>query len=114
MITPWNWPINQIMVKIVPALATGCTSLRLTSPASMGRTKRLDDQVVPGVDPSEVGLRPFGEDNIPVSPEVAIGSDPVHEALNALRRGARSIDFWLLAGSFFVCGASTNGTTASG
>src|SRR6266404_4333606 len=50
-----------------------------------------------------------GEDNIPVSPEVAIGSDPVHEALNALRRGARSIDFWLLAGSFFVCGASTNG-----
>ncbi len=24
-ITPWNWPINQIMTKIAPALATGCT-----------------------------------------------------------------------------------------
>ncbi|WP_078323201.1 aldehyde dehydrogenase family protein [Mycobacteroides salmoniphilum] len=25
LITPWNWPINQIAVKIYPALATGCT-----------------------------------------------------------------------------------------
>jgi len=25
LITPWNWPINQIACKVVPALATGCT-----------------------------------------------------------------------------------------
>ncbi len=25
LITPWNWPINQIAVKIAPALAAGCT-----------------------------------------------------------------------------------------
>jgi aldehyde dehydrogenase (NAD+) len=25
MITPWNWPLNQIAVKLFPALATGCT-----------------------------------------------------------------------------------------
>ena len=25
LITPWNWPINQIMAKVMPALATGCT-----------------------------------------------------------------------------------------
>jgi aldehyde dehydrogenase (NAD+) len=25
LITPWNWPINQIVVKIGPALAAGCT-----------------------------------------------------------------------------------------
>jgi aldehyde dehydrogenase (NAD+) len=25
MITPWNWPINQIACKVIPALATGCT-----------------------------------------------------------------------------------------
>ena len=25
LITPWNWPINQIVVKVVPALAAGCT-----------------------------------------------------------------------------------------
>src|SRR5271167_2122124 len=25
LITPWNWPINQIVCKVYPALATGCT-----------------------------------------------------------------------------------------
>ena len=25
LITPWNWPLNQIAVKVFPALATGCT-----------------------------------------------------------------------------------------
>ena len=25
LITPWNWPINQIALKVVPALATGST-----------------------------------------------------------------------------------------
>jgi aldehyde dehydrogenase (NAD+) len=31
MITPWNWPINQIVVKIIPALATGCTCVHKPS-----------------------------------------------------------------------------------
>ncbi len=25
MITPWNWPLNQIACKVAPAIATGCT-----------------------------------------------------------------------------------------
>ena len=25
LITPWNWPMNQIVLKVVPALAAGCT-----------------------------------------------------------------------------------------
>jgi aldehyde dehydrogenase (NAD+) len=25
LITPWNWPMNQIMCKVAPALAAGCT-----------------------------------------------------------------------------------------
>ncbi|GIX30143.1 MAG: hypothetical protein KatS3mg124_0615 [Porticoccaceae bacterium] len=25
LITPWNWPVNQVTVKVFPALATGCT-----------------------------------------------------------------------------------------
>ncbi|MHC0053648.1 aldehyde dehydrogenase family protein [Actibacterium sp. D379-3] len=25
LITPWNWPINQIALKVLPAIATGCT-----------------------------------------------------------------------------------------
>jgi aldehyde dehydrogenase (NAD+) len=27
LITPWNWPINQISCKVAPALAAGCTML---------------------------------------------------------------------------------------
>ncbi len=25
LITPWNWPVNQVAVKVFPALASGCT-----------------------------------------------------------------------------------------
>jgi len=25
LITPWNWPMNQVALKVVPALASGCT-----------------------------------------------------------------------------------------
>ncbi len=27
LITPWNWPMNQIVLKVVPALAVGCTTV---------------------------------------------------------------------------------------
>jgi aldehyde dehydrogenase (NAD+) len=27
LITPWNWPINQIVCKVAPALAAGCTMI---------------------------------------------------------------------------------------
>ena len=25
LITPWNWPLNQIALKAIPAILTGCT-----------------------------------------------------------------------------------------
>ena len=25
LITPWNWPMNQVTLKVVPALGSGCT-----------------------------------------------------------------------------------------
>ena len=25
MITPWNWPMNQVTLKVIPAMMTGCT-----------------------------------------------------------------------------------------
>ncbi len=34
LITPWNWPINQIAVKVLPALATGCTMILKPSEVS--------------------------------------------------------------------------------
>lgn len=27
LITPWNWPMNQIACKVIPALAAGCTTI---------------------------------------------------------------------------------------
>jgi sugar phosphate permease len=58
-------------------------------------------------DPKDVGLRPFGA---PAgAPSSGSEEVPAASALQALRRGVRSKDFWLLAGSFYICGASTNG-----
>jgi sugar phosphate permease len=58
--------------------------------------------------PSDLGLRPYGARPGEEEPP-APAANPVAAALGALRDGLRSRDFWLLAGSFFVCGASTNG-----
>jgi sugar phosphate permease len=58
--------------------------------------------------PAEVGLAPFGgqhRDDAASAPK----TNPASAALLALRDGARSRDFWLLFGTFFICGASTNG-----
>ena len=58
--------------------------------------------------PRDVGLAPYGgteRDAI-----AAAGTrNPAREALDGLRDGLRSRPFWVLAGTFFICGASTNG-----
>jgi sugar phosphate permease len=57
--------------------------------------------------PGDLGLRAYGASADAVSPA---GPAPRPAgALVALVEGARSRDFWLLAGSFFICGLSTNG-----
>ncbi|NPD22284.1 MULTISPECIES: MFS transporter [Corallococcus] len=58
--------------------------------------------------PSDVGLKPYGA--APEDEEVKPSSmNPLANALGALGRASRKRDFWLLAGSFFICGATTNG-----
>ena len=57
--------------------------------------------------PSDRGVPPFGASVI--VPRVAPSMNPARRALGALGAGFGSRDFWLLSGSFFVCGASTNG-----
>jgi sugar phosphate permease len=58
--------------------------------------------------PRDVGLAPYGgteRDAI-----AATGTtNPARAALDGLRDGLRSRPFWVLAGTFFICGASTNG-----
>src|SRR5438552_5709400 len=58
--------------------------------------------------PEDIGLRRYGA-AADESPALATRGNPVARAFMALRDGLRSRDFWLLAGSFFICGASTNG-----
>jgi predicted MFS family arabinose efflux permease len=61
-------------------------------------------------DPRDVGRRPFGETGAPELAAVATpAGNPARRALAVLAEAMRVRDFWLLAGSFFVCGASTNG-----
>jgi sugar phosphate permease len=54
-------------------------------------------------EPAEVGLAPYGA-------EPATGtSGPVGGPLTPLSDAVRTGDFWLLAGSFFICGFTSNG-----
>lgn len=60
--------------------------------------------------PADVGLAPFGasapaESSVPAPAAVLGFATP----FRVLREAARSGVFWLLAGSFFICGLSTNG-----
>jgi sugar phosphate permease len=58
--------------------------------------------------PEDVGLVAYGEQPGKVTETPSFGN-PVRAALSTLAIGLRSRDFWLLAGSFYICGASTNG-----
>jgi len=58
--------------------------------------------------PSDIGLRAFGEtvETVDAAPSTA---NPFALAVDGLRTGMRSTNFWLLTGSFFICGLSTTG-----
>ncbi len=58
--------------------------------------------------PADLGLLPYGAaPDAPPPPHRA--SNPLVVAFQVLGRAVGTRDFWLLAGTFFVCGASTNG-----
>jgi sugar phosphate permease len=54
--------------------------------------------------PEDKGLKPYGW-----HPSQSLPASPPRPPLQALVWAARRPAFWVLAGSFFVCGASTNG-----
>lgn len=51
LITPWNWPMHQVALKVIPALLTGCTMVLKPSEyaplSSMLLTEILDEAGVP-------------------------------------------------------------------
>jgi len=58
--------------------------------------------------PEDIGLRAYGS----MAETAVVASttgNPLGVAFGALARGSRSASFWLLAATFFICGASTNG-----
>jgi predicted MFS family arabinose efflux permease len=57
--------------------------------------------------PSDLGIAPYGGDA--VEPAPAATGNAFATAVRTLLDVRRSTAFWLLAGSFFICGASTNG-----
>ena len=58
--------------------------------------------------PQDKGLTPFGLPDTETIPTPSAGN-PFVAAISALRMASRTREFWILAGSFFICGASTNG-----
>jgi MFS family permease len=59
--------------------------------------------------PADVGLAPYGETAAFEPASAAPPAPAFGRALAVLAEGARSPTFWVLAGTFFVCGLSTNG-----
>jgi predicted MFS family arabinose efflux permease len=60
--------------------------------------------------PSDLGLRPFGDEGPEPLPAPPPNTAPIMAAaLGALRDAARTRVFWILFATFFICGASTNG-----
>jgi MFS family permease len=60
--------------------------------------------------PSDVGLRPFGDEGTQQLAAPPPSTAPIMAAaLGALRDAARTRVFWILFATFFICGASTNG-----
>jgi sugar phosphate permease len=60
--------------------------------------------------PSDVGLRPFGDEGTEPLPAPPPNNAPIMAAaLGTLRDASKSRVFWILFATFFICGASTNG-----
>jgi MFS family permease len=57
--------------------------------------------------PADVGLRPYGAKEFVPKPAPVPGA--ARRAVTVLLSAVRTGPFWLLAGSFAICGASTNG-----
>ena len=60
--------------------------------------------------PSDVGLRPFGDEGTQPLPAPPPSTGSITSAaFGALRDAAKTRVFWILFATFFICGASTNG-----
>ena len=59
--------------------------------------------------PQALGLAAFGADREPATPAAPVRRTSLFEPLQVLAGASRTSTFWVLFGTFFVCGLSTNG-----
>ncbi len=61
--------------------------------------------------PRDVGLQAYGAEpeSLPTVPPTPVRGNPFALAVDTLVQSAKVRDFWLLAGSFAICGATTSG-----
>jgi sugar phosphate permease len=90
LVTHFGWRIMSLVL-------AGAVVAFLPLPALLMRNR-----------PEDVGLRPYGDLGT-LRPDVSHNGNPITVAFRALAVGARSRDFWLIGGGYFVCGATTNG-----
>jgi sugar phosphate permease len=89
--------VTHLGWRIMSLTLAGAVILFLPLPAILMRNR-----------PEDIGLRPYGDgggSRLDTSP---VGN-PATVAFRAFAMGARRRDFWLIAGGYFVCGATTNG-----
>jgi len=77
LITPWNWPLNQVMLKVAGALAAGCTCVLKPSELS-SRTAVLLAECV-----SEAGV-PRGVFNLVIGDRVTGAALVAHEGVDVV------------------------------
>ncbi len=83
----WRWAVRIVALAAVAAVVVAVLLVRES--------------------PAELGVTPYGATEQP-APARRDGN-PAQVAVRTLFRAALNEDFWLLAGTFFICGASTNG-----
>ena len=60
--------------------------------------------------PEDLGLTPYGQEEAPTEEILSSTKrNPFKMAISSLLEGIKVKEFWLLAGSFFICGLSTSG-----
>ncbi|PLT33423.1 MFS transporter [Bacillus sp. V5-8f] len=59
--------------------------------------------------PKEIGLTRYGQMSAETEAAAFQKKNPIHNAFTVLKEAVKVKQFWLLAGSFFICGLSTSG-----
>ncbi|MBO1511302.1 MFS transporter [Metabacillus bambusae] len=85
----WNWAMGLILILSVIMLAIILLFMKNS--------------------PKELGLLPYGLEEESPLVQKAQKKNPISIAFNALFEAVKMKEFWLLAGSFFICGLSTSG-----